>query len=158
MSYGGGMVTLTSPAFKHHGMMPAKYTCEGEDISPPLLIEHAPPGTKSYALIMDDPDAPDPAAPKIVWEHWVVWNVPPGASFEEGKVPRGAVVGKNQRGNNLYGGPCPPIGTHRYFFKLYALDADLDLPATATKKDVEHAMQGHIITKTELVGLYKKSA
>lgn len=150
------LMKLTSPAFQHNSMMAAKYTCEGENISPPLQAADVPVGTVSLALIMDDPDAPDPAAPTIVWEHWVVWNISPGAKFPEGGVPAGAVVGKNQRGNNAYGGPCPPIGTHRYFFKLYALDTTLTLPQTTTKKELLNAMEGHIVAKTELIGLYKK--
>jgi Raf kinase inhibitor-like YbhB/YbcL family protein len=147
---------LTSPAFSHNGLMPAKYTCEGENTSPALHIESIPAGTVSLALIMDDPDAPDPEAPQLVWEHWVVWNILPGANFPESGVPVGAIVGKNQRGNNFYGGPCPPIGTHRYFFKLYALDTKLSLPPSSMKKALEHAMQGHIIAMAELIGLYKK--
>lgn len=147
---------LTSTAFQHNAMMPAKYTCEAENISPPLRIDGIPAGTVSLALIMDDPDAPDPAAPKIVWEHWALWNIPPDAQFPEGGVPAGAVVGRNQRGNNSYGGPCPPIGTHRYFFKLYALDTELDLPPSAGKKELLAAMEGHVIGKAELIGLYKK--
>jgi Raf kinase inhibitor-like YbhB/YbcL family protein len=149
-------MNISSPAFKHNGMMPAKYTCEGENTSPALHIENVPPSTVSLALIMDDPDAPDPEAPQLVWEHWVLWNIPPGANFPESGVPAGAIVGKNQRGNNFYGGPCPPIGTHRYFFKLYALDTKLSLPLSSMKKELEHAMRGHIIAKTELIGLYKK--
>jgi Raf kinase inhibitor-like YbhB/YbcL family protein len=149
-------MNLTSAAFQHNGDMPRIYTCEGENISPPLEIHAVPHGTVSLALIMDDPDAPDPAAPKIVWEHWVVWNIPVGASFPQGGVPQGAVVGRNQRGNNHYGGPCPPIGTHRYFFKLYALDTELSLPSSAMKADLLKAMEGHVLAHTEMIGLYRK--
>jgi Raf kinase inhibitor-like YbhB/YbcL family protein len=137
--------------------MPKTYTCQGRDVSPPLAIAGVPAGAKSLALLMDDPDAPDPAAPKMVWDHWVVFNIPPGTNeIPEGGVPSGSVVGKNSWPKNAYGGPCPPIGTHRYFFKLYALGTTLPLGPDATKKDVERAMQGHVLEKAELVGLYKK--
>jgi hypothetical protein len=148
---------ITSPVFENNSMIPAKYTCEGDDISPPLEFKDVPEGAVSLVLIMDDPDAPDPAAPKIVWEHWAVWNIPPGQQFPEGGVPADAVVGRNQRGNNSYGGPCPPIGTHRYFFKLYALDTMLDLPPSAGKKELLATMQGHILAEAQIIGLYKKS-
>lgn len=150
-------LTLTSPAFTHNHEMPARYTCQGDDISPPLHIANVPAATESLVLIMDDPDAPDPAAPKMTWDHWVVWNIAPTTTtISEGKAPTGAIVGQNSWPKNTYGGPCPPIGTHRYFFKLYALNTTLTLRTTATKKEVERAMQHHIIEKTELVGRYKK--
>lgn len=153
-------VTLKSSAFAHLEAIPSRYTCEGADTSPPLAWSGAPPGTKSFALIIDDPDAPDPAAPKRTWVHWVLADLPAtttslaeGAS--QGGLPPGTVVGKNDWGKTSYGGPCPPIGRHRYFHKLYALDTVLGLH-TPTKADLERAMQGHIIGKAELVGTYQK--
>ncbi len=148
---------LSSPAFRHNTLMPSRYTCQGFDVNPPLRISDVPPGTKSLVLIMDDPDAPDPKAPKMVWDHWVVWNIDPSTEeIPEDSVPPGAMQGRNSWGRNDYGGPCPPIGTHRYFFKLYALDSTLDLPSTATKADVEQAMEGHILDEANLIGTYRK--
>ena len=149
----GGVVKmkLTSPAFKHNGAMPSEYTCDGEDISPELNIENAPENAKSLALIMDDPDAP-----AGTWVHWVVWNIPPGTKvISKGTEPKG-VQGTTSFGRKGYGGPCPPSGTHRYFFKLYALDTTLGLKEGSSKQDLEKAMQGHIIEKTELMGTYKR--
>lgn len=148
---------LRSPAFEHNSDMPAKYTCQGEDISPPLRISGIPQGTKTMALIVDDPDAPDPAAPKMTWDHWVVWNIPPQGEISEGTLPEGAATGRNSWGRNGYGGPCPPIGKHRYFFRLYALDIRLELPEVATKKILERCMEGHILATAELVGKYEKT-
>ncbi len=153
-------LTLTSPAFKAQGQIPAKYTCEGDEVSPPLNWSGVPEGTKSLALIMDDPDVPDPAAPKRVWVHWVVYNIPPdahGLPENAGKagLPKGAVAGVNDFKQAGYGGPCPPIGRHRYFHKLYALDTTLKLNA-ATKRDLEAAMEGHVLAKAELIGTYQK--
>ncbi len=152
-------LTLTSSAFESGGKIPAEYTCEGEDISPPLMIGGVPDGTKSLALILDDPDAPDPAAPKRVWVHWVVYNLSPGTSaLPEGansSLPAGATDGLNDWKRTGYGGPCPPIGRHRYFHKLYALDTKL--PAKPmTKAELEAAMKGHILAKAELVATYQK--
>ena len=142
---------LTSPAFKHKGAMPSEYTCDGEDISPELSIENAPENAKKLALIMDDPDAP-----AGIWVHWVVWNIPPNIKkIAKGTEP-GGIGGKNSWGRIDYGGPCPPSGTHRYFFKLYALDTTLGLKEGSSKKDLEKAMLGHIIEKTELMGTYKR--
>ena len=137
-------MSLNSPAFKQNGHIPSKYTCEGEDISPPLAWEGVPDGAKSIVLIIDDPDAPDPKAPKIVWVHWVVYNMPPDTkSLPEnaGKagLPQGTLVGLTDFKNTGYGGPCPPIGRHRYFHKLYALDTKLDLKG-ATKTQIERAI------------------
>jgi Raf kinase inhibitor-like YbhB/YbcL family protein len=151
---------LNSPVFKQNGHIPSKYTCEGEDISPPLAWENVPNSTKSLVLIVDDPDAPDPKAPKIVWVHWVVYNIPPGTeSLQEnaGKtgLPPGVLLGLNDFKKTGYGGPCPPIGRHRYFHKLYALDITLDL-RDATKSQIERAMQGHILANAELIGTYQK--
>ena len=146
---------ITSPEFLPSSPMPDRYTCNGDDISPPLAIAGVPDNAQSLVLVVDDPDAPDPAAPKVVWEHWVVWNIAPETtSIPAGSSPAGAVQGTNSWGRNDYGGPCPPIGTHRYFFKLYALDTTLALAASSIKADVETAMQGHILAQAELIGLY----
>lgn len=154
-------LVLTSPAFGPGKAIPARYTCEGDDVSPPLEWAGVPAGTKSLALIMDDPDAPDPAAPKRVWVHWVLYNLPARSTgLAEGvggaDLPEETLEGLNDWKKLGYGGPCPPIGRHRYFFKLYALDcvlADLKQP---TKKQLEDAMSGHILAQAELVGLFKK--
>jgi Raf kinase inhibitor-like YbhB/YbcL family protein len=153
-------LSLVSPAFSTMGPIPRKYTCEGSDTSPPLDWSSVPEGTKSLALIIDDPDVPDPAAPTRVFVHWVVYNLPPDSKgLPEGAassgLPRGAVTGKNDWGKASFGGSCPPIGRHRYFHKLYALDTLLDLGA-ATKAELETAMQGHVLGKAELVGTYEK--
>ncbi|HTP64860.1 MAG TPA: YbhB/YbcL family Raf kinase inhibitor-like protein [Geobacteraceae bacterium] len=143
---------LTSQAFVHNGYIPARYTCDGNDINPPLEIEHVPAEAKSLALIVDDPDAPIG-----MWVHWVVWNIDPATrEIAEDHVPRNAAQGKNDWKRNIYGGPCPPSGVHRYFFKLYALDMKLNLGAGTTKKDLEKEMQGHILASAELIGLYKR--
>lgn len=152
---------LTSSAFSDNGKIPTKYTCEGHDLSPPLQWSDGPAGTKSFALIVDDPDAPDPAAPKMVYVHWVVIKIPPGVtSLAENAamsgLPAGADQGGNDFGNQTYGGPCPPIGRHRYFFKLYALDTDLSNLKNVKKADVEKAMQGHILAQAQLMGTYQK--
>ncbi|MGZ9265216.1 MAG: YbhB/YbcL family Raf kinase inhibitor-like protein [Candidatus Deferrimicrobiaceae bacterium] len=145
-------LSITSPAFSHNGMIPKKYTCDGIDVSPPLSIGNAPEKTKSLALIVDDPDAP-----MGTWVHWVAWNIGPGiGEIPENTVPPGALQGTNDFGKQRYGGPCPPSGTHRYFFKLYALDTPLTLNAGATKAQVEKAMSTHLLGKTELVGLYRR--
>jgi Raf kinase inhibitor-like YbhB/YbcL family protein len=151
---------VSSPAFPEMGPMPARFTCEGGDVSPPLVWTDAPPATKSFALIIDDPDAPDPDAPKRVWVHWVVLNLPASTSgLTEGiaktGLPDGARVGKNDWGNTAYGGPCPPIGRHRYFHKLYALDTILGLDAP-TKAELVEAMNGHILAQAQVIGTYKK--
>jgi Raf kinase inhibitor-like YbhB/YbcL family protein len=140
-------ITLTSLAFKQDGHIPSKYTCEGEDVSPPLAWDGVPEGTKSLVLIIDDPDAPDPKAPQRVWVHWVVYNIPPGVNglpenASKAGLPQGTAVGLNDFKKTGYGGPCPPIGRHRYIHKLYALDTTLDL-RRATKDEIELAMTGH---------------
>ena len=141
---------ITSPVFGHNEMIPSRYTCQGEDINPPLIIEDVPPGTRSLVLIMDDPDAPIGT-----WDHWIVYDIPPQtARIEENSVP--GTQGRNSWGRNDYGGPCPPSGTHRYFFKLYALDTELRLPEGTGKKQVETAMQGHVLAQAQLIGLYRK--
>jgi len=133
-------------------MIPAKYCCDGADVSPPLSIEGAPKETKSLALIVDDPDAP-----VGTWVHWVVWNIGVGTrEIPENAVPQGAVEGMNDFRKRKYGGPCPPSGTHRYFFKLYALDAPLPLKPGAAKAQVEEAMKGHVLAQAELIGLYRR--
>jgi len=151
--------SISSPAFSHMGSIPAKYTCEGEDISPPLVFSDPPAGTVSLALIVDDPDAPDPAAPKMTWVHWVLYDLPPETGgLEEGveSLPPGSKEGRNDWGRIGYGGPCPPIGRHRYFFKLYALDSKISGLRTPTKKELEEAMQGHVLGRVELIGTYRK--
>lgn len=154
-------LTLTSPAFTDNGAIPKDYTCEGRDLSPPLAWTGVPSGTRSLALIIDDPDAPDPAHPRMTWVHWVLFNIPPdvtelsaGAATQ---LPAGIRQGINDWKRADYGGPCPPIGRHRYFHKLYALDIRLDdLPNQVTKSQLEKAMQGHILAQAELVGTYQK--
>jgi Raf kinase inhibitor-like YbhB/YbcL family protein len=153
---------LTSPAFAENGAIPKQYTCEGADISPPLQWSNAPQGTKSFALILDDPDAPDPKAPRMTWVHWVVQNIPASAqSLPEGAaqhgMPAGAMQGLNDWKRTGYGGPCPPIGRHRYVHKLYALDTVLSGPERPTKEQLMQALQGHILAETQLIGTYQKS-
>ena len=153
-------MTLDSPAFKQNGHIPSKYTCEGEDVSPQLAWDGVPEGTKSLVLIIDDPDAPDPKAPQRVWVHWVVYNIRPdvkGLPENAGKagLPQGAAIGPNDFKKAEYGGPCPPIGRHRYFHKLYALNITLDLKG-ATKSQIEQAMKGRVLANAELIGTYQK--
>jgi len=141
---------VKSSAFEHNGLIPRKYTCDGNDVNPPLTIEDIPEGTESLALTIDDPDAP-----MGTWDHWVVWNIPPHTQeIREKSVP--GVEGMNDFRRNSYGGPCPPGGTHRYFFKVYALDTKLNLGAASRKKDLERAMQGHILAKGEFIGRYSR--
>jgi Raf kinase inhibitor-like YbhB/YbcL family protein len=152
---------LSSAAFAHQGEIPARYTCEGDDVSPPLAWSGVPAGTKSLALIVDDPDAPDPKAPKLTWVHWVLYDLPPGEGglpedAARAGLPPGTHVGRNDWKRADYGGPCPPIGRHRYFHKLYALDVVLPDLGAATKADLERAMQGHVLARAELVGTYQK--
>jgi Raf kinase inhibitor-like YbhB/YbcL family protein len=154
-------LAISSTVFSNAGRIPANFTCEGDDLSPPLAWTGVPEGTKSLALIVDDPDAPDPAKPKRVYVHWVVYNISPNsAGFGEGAssnaMPLGAVTGINDFGKSAWGGPCPPIGRHRYFFKLYALDTMLHGLSRATKKELESAMHGHILDQAELMGTYQK--
>lgn len=150
---------ISSSAFKHQSDIPSKYTCEGDDVSPPLSWQNVPPETQSLVLISDDPDAPDPKSPKMTWVHWVLFNLPPSLTkLPENvkKPPEGCQEGLNDWKRTGYGGPCPPIGKHRYFFKLYALDMPLSLKTGVTKPEVEKAMAGHILAKAELIGLYQK--
>jgi Raf kinase inhibitor-like YbhB/YbcL family protein len=153
----GHAFSLSSPAFAHEKEMPARFTCEGQDISPELRWSAPPAGTKSFALVVDDPDAPDPAKPKRTWVHWVLVDIASSASaIPEGSPPTAARVGKNDWNKTAWGGPCPPIGRHRYFFKLYALDAVLPDLGRATKARLEAAMRGHVLAQAELVGTYAK--
>lgn len=152
-------LTLTSAAFSHQGHIPSAYTCEGQDISPPLAWSGVPLAAKSLVLIVDDPDAPDPAAPKMTWVHWVLYNIPPSASGLSKTVkdlPAGTLEGLNDWRRTGYGGPCPPIGRHRYFFKLYALDTVLPDLGNASKTKLEAQIKGHIIAQAELIGTYQK--
>ena len=152
-------MTLTSSAFAEGAAIPSRYTCEGQDLSPPLAWSGAPANAKSFVLIVDDPDAPDPAAPRMTWVHWVLYNLPPGANaLEEGvkRLPAGTLEGLNDWKRTGYGGPCPPVGRHRYFHKLYALDVVLPDLHRPTKAKLEATMRGHVIAHAELVGTYQK--
>ena len=142
-------LTVKSPAFADGELIPAKYTCDGENISPEITVENVPEGTKTLALIMDDPDAP-----KGTFVHWVMWNMPVTKTLRENTAP--GTQGKNGRGENKYTGPCPPSGTHHYHFKIYALDTRLDIPASSDKAALLYAMKGHILAEGELTGLYSK--
>ena len=143
---------ITSPAFQNNGPIPRQYTCDGKDINPPLMIENCPQGTKSLALIVDDPDAP-----VGIWVHWVLWNIDPNVKeIKENAVPTGAVEGMNDFKTHQYGGPCPPSGTHRYFFKVYALDTMLSISPNAQKSELEKAMKEHILAQGQMIGLYKR--
>jgi Raf kinase inhibitor-like YbhB/YbcL family protein len=153
---------IVSSVFDHQDDIPAKYTCDGNDVSPPLAWSGVPAGTKSLVLIVDDPDAPDPRAPRMVWVHWLLYNIPPDTTglaqaVSDSDLPPGTMQGMNDWKRTGYGGPCPPVGKHRYFHKLYALDTvfeDLNKP---TKAGLEQVMQGHIIEQAELLGFYTKS-
>lgn len=154
------IMVLTSADFEGNGTMPRELTCQGGDHSPALEWSGAPPDTKSFALIVDDPDAPDPNHPKMTWVHWVVFNLPPTARLlrrgDSKRLPEGAGVGVNDWNRAEYGGPCPPIGRHRYLHKLYALDTLLAL-TRPTKQQLERAMKGHVLAVAQLVGLYEKA-
>lgn len=146
------IMQIKSTAFDNNGLMPSQYSCDGEGVNPPLQISEIPEGTKSLTLISDDPDAPSGD-----FVHWLVWNVDPATlEIVENSVPEGAVEGTTGFGNTGYGAPCPPSGEHRYFFKVYALDIELDLSSEAKKSDLEKAMEGHVLDKAELVGLYSR--
>lgn len=156
-------LTLTSPRFEPGGEIPVRHTCEGQDVSPGLSWSGAPAGTRSFALIVDDPDAPDPRAPRVIWVHWVLYNIPGDASrlaeSEGGKhLQPGTREGRNDWKRTGYGGPCPPIGRHRYFHKLYALDTVLPELGKPTKDQLLKAMEGHVLAKAELVGTYQKGS
>lgn len=155
-------LTLVSPAFADQGNIPARYTCEGDDASPPLSWSGAPETTRSFVLIVDDPDAPDPAAPRMTWVHWVLYNIPASAdtlpdAVAPAALPSGTGQGLNDWGRTGYGGPCPPIGRHRYFHKLYALDTILSGLDAPGKDDVVRAMTGHVVAQAKLVGTYQKA-
>ncbi|OGY26813.1 MAG: hypothetical protein A2864_02320 [Candidatus Woykebacteria bacterium RIFCSPHIGHO2_01_FULL_39_12] len=143
---------LTSPVFGNNGNIPAKYTCDGEDINPPLSIADIPQGAKSLCLIVDDPDAPAGD-----WVHWTLWNIAPHTNkIEENSAPVEAVEGTTDFGKTGWGGPCPPSGTHRYQFKLYALDTNFPLPSSSRKNEIERAIEGHILDQSLLIGLYQR--
>lgn len=153
-------LTITSRAFNHNGAIPARYTCDGEDVSPALTWSATPANAESLVLIVDDPDAPDPAAPRMTWVHWVLYNLPVAASglpeaVAATELPNGTREGLNDWKRTGYSGPCPPIGRHRYFHKLYALDTVLPDVKKATKAQIEALMKGHIIEQAELIGTYQ---
>ena len=155
-------LTITSPAFSANHQIPVIYTCDGPNISPPLQWTGIPSGTKSLTLIIDDPDAPDPAAPKRVWVHWLLYNIPASIhELAEGiapeALPAGVLTGRTDSKTTYYGGPCPPIGCHRYFHKIYALDIVLPNLQIPQKPALLQAMQGHILAYAELIGLYERS-
>ena len=143
------VLTISSTAFENKGLIPRKYAGEGDNVSPPLTIQGIPTGTKTLALVVDDPDAT-----LGTWVHWVMWNIPPVETIVENSAP--GVQGRNSAWKSSYSGPHPPFGIHRYFFKVYALDSDLNLDRSASKQDLEKAMMNHILAKAELVGLYKR--
>ncbi|MEX2154978.1 MAG: YbhB/YbcL family Raf kinase inhibitor-like protein [Gemmatimonadaceae bacterium] len=151
-------LTLKSPAFTQNGSIPREYTCDGEDLAPALEWSGAPAPTKSFALIVDDPDAPDPKAPKMTYVHWLLYDISASATGipKGGKTPTGARDGKNDWKRTGYGGPCPPIGRHRYFFKLHALDTTLGDLKSPTKTQVLDAMKGHVLEQAELMGTYER--
>ncbi|QEY61995.1 YbhB/YbcL family Raf kinase inhibitor-like protein [Metapseudomonas lalkuanensis] len=152
---------LGSTAFTHNETIPALHTCDGRDLSPPLIWTEPPAGTRSLVLIVDDPDAPDPDAPKMTWTHWVLYNLPPTAGIlpegvQDNALPPGTLQGLNDWQRTGYGGPCPPIGNHRYFHKLYALDKTLPDMRRPTKAMLIHSMDGHILAQAELIGRYQR--
>lgn len=152
---------LISSDFGHNADIPVRFTCDGEDVSPELSWSDIPAGTESLALIVDDPDAPDPSTPKMTWVHWVLYNIPPTASSLAAAIaakdlPEGTLEGLNDWAKAGYGGPCPPMGKHRYFHKLYALDIVLPDRGQIKKSDLENAIAGHILEKAELIGLYQR--
>ena len=152
---------ITTSAFEHGQEIPVRFTCQGDDVSPELTWSDVPQGTRSFALIVDDPDAPDPDAPRMTWVHWVLCNIPATVDrLSEGiaahDLPRGTLQGLNDWGRTGYGGPCPPVGRHRYFFRLYALDALLESRSGLRKVDVLNAARGHILQEAVLMGTYAK--
>jgi Raf kinase inhibitor-like YbhB/YbcL family protein len=154
--------TITSSAFAPNGSIPRKYTCEGDQTSPPAEWSGAPSGTKSLALIVEDPDVPDPAKPERTYVHWVIYNIPAGTTAipenaAKAGLPTGAVHGYNDSKKQTYAGPCPPIGRHRYFFKLSALDTDLTFTAPPTRADLLKSMESHVLGSAELIGTYEKA-
>lgn len=154
-------ISLSSTAFTANGSIPAVHTCDGRDLSPPLAWSGVPAEAKSLALIVDDPDAPDPRAPKTTWVHWVLYDIPSSASgleagASQGRLPAGTRQGKNDWKRTGFGGPCPPVGRHRYFHKLYALDITLGDLHEPAKAELERAMEGHVLARGELVGTYQR--
>lgn len=154
-------LSISSPEFRNNGEIPPVYTCDGENISPPLEWAGLPEGTRSLALIVDDPDVPDPKAPKRTWVHWVLYNIPVATSglpqgVQPSHLPDGTRQGMNDSNRAGYGSPCPPIGRHRYFFKLYALDTELNDLNSPTKDTLLKAMDGHVLESAELIGTYQK--
>ena len=152
---------LKSPAFEHLGRIPTRYSCEGDDVSPPLVWTDPPPGTACFALLVEDPDAPDPQAPKMTWVHWILYNIPEDArKLEEAippeRLPAGTLEGRNDWKRTGYGGPCPPIGRHRYFHRLYALDSKLPDLGAPTRSALLKAMEGHVLGGAEFIGTYQK--
>lgn len=149
---------LSSPAFEPQASIPQRFTADGANVSPPLEWSDVPKDAKSLALIVEDPDAPDPAAPKVVWSHWVVYNIPPDTRGlpEKGPLPDGAIEGLNDWKKSGWGGPSPPVGRHRYFFRLFALDVHLSRLGRPTKANLEQEMKGHVLATAELVGTYAR--
>ena len=155
------MLTITSSAFSDGSTIPVRFTCDGENASPPLAWRGAPDDTRSFALIVDDPDSPDPAAPKRVWVHWLAWNLPAStASLDENAtrdgMPAGAREGTNDGGSSGWTAPCPPIGRHRYYHRLFALDAMLDVSPGAKRAELERAMNGHVLATAVVMGTYSR--
>jgi Raf kinase inhibitor-like YbhB/YbcL family protein len=149
MSRENNNLRVRSVAFSHGGHIPPKYTCEGENVNPPLEVSDLPENTKTLAVIVEDPDAP-----RGVYDHWLVWNIPPNEAIAENSSP--GISGRNSFGNTGYGGPCPPSGSHRYFFKVYALDGDLEIGAGSDKSALQEAMKNHVLASGELMGHYQK--
>ncbi|PKN56168.1 MAG: YbhB/YbcL family Raf kinase inhibitor-like protein [Deltaproteobacteria bacterium HGW-Deltaproteobacteria-14] len=153
---------ITSPSFAHNTEIPREYTCQGADLSPELRFHDVPPGASSLALVVDDPDVPDPRNPRRVWVHWVLYDIPPTsgglpAGVPASQLPPGAHTGLNDWGRPDFGGPCPPIGRHRYFFKLYALDITLGRRGALAKRALLDAIDGHVLATAELIGTYQKT-
>lgn len=145
-------MNISSPAFEHNQPIPAKYTCDADDISPPLIFSDVPQGTKSFVMIHDDPDAT-----AGTWVHWTLWNIPGETrNIAENSIPEGSMQGITSFGQSKYGGPCPPSGTHRYFFKLYALDTKLQIDPNTTAEGIEKALESHVLARAELIGLYQR--
>ncbi|HYZ89904.1 MAG TPA: YbhB/YbcL family Raf kinase inhibitor-like protein [Myxococcales bacterium] len=154
-------LTITSPAFENGAEIPALHTCDAKDVSPELRFGGVPQGAKSLVLIVHDPDAPDPAAPRMDWVHWILYNLPPGTrslpqGVREGDLPSGTLQGLNDWKRTGWGGPCPPIGRHRYFFRLHALNAVLADLGPVTRQRLEREMQGHLLGTAELMGTYQR--
>ncbi len=155
------MLEIRSSVFTESGEIPPRHTCEGEDVSPPLAWSGAPAGTRSLALVVDDPDAPDPAAPRTIWVHWVLYDLPASTAglpegVARGALPAGTREGLNDWKRTGWGGPCPPVGRHRYFFRLYALDAPLGDLGAATRAKLDQAMRGHVLAQAAVMGTYQK--